>query len=195
MNKQIVAGITVLIIAVIGIAAFCLFKKETNYYGYTVKMVSGGKLVENRKEGLSMKVPNDWEPKPKSLSDSKYQIDFFSPEALSTAKPVSNVIEQGCKLTTLISPQKTNLKEIEDQNNSAESPTGESVKVKNEIIDISGKKGVKSITDYGSLIGSVITVDVPTDNKVYSFIMYQGTKSEEQCSKAFNDFLQTVSIK
>jgi hypothetical protein len=171
-----------------------MLRQEKNN-GYTVKETADGKLVENKKEGVSMKVDSDWQAEQESLNSGKYQMDLFSPEA--SAQEEMGEIKRGCKITTTITPQKTNLKDIEDRMNfEVKQMSGQipQISVKNEIVDISGKKGVKSITDYGEG-GISIEVQIPTDDKVYAFIVFPGSSSEEECANAFNDFLRTISIK
>jgi len=165
---------------------------------YEVIETPEGKIVENKKERLAIKVPEDWTVK-------KYggEVDLLSPETeFDQYGGISfkSVKEKGaCGLAIQIIKSKkvdpeimTDVEEIGDLITKAqESPINEEGK-KYEVFMVGGKLGLKKIILKENKEIS-ISVEVPIDNTLYSF--NSGLIFSEKCVQEFNKILETVSIK
>ena len=164
---------------------------------YEIKDTPEGKIVENKKEGLTVKVPEGWIVK-------KYEdgsVGLFSPEIEFDQYGgfLKSVREKGAcaagfeilkyeKLNPEIPTYAEHLKiSIEEmQRNPVEEDT-----IKSEVITLSNKLGLKTI-HFREGKEKYIRVEIPVNNKVYSF--NSGLIFSEKCFEEFNKILETVSI-
>jgi len=163
-------------------------KEEKVPAGIEVIETETGKIVRNKAEGYEVTVPKEW--RIENTKETKRQA-FHSPETLEQEVP--GQIEYGCKIETYVSPEKTTLEKL--QQDTKEELEWYTVK-KNEysIIDVSGYKAVKNIFESEEM-GYSIGVYIPTETKLFSFIMYPAEKDLEKCIQYFDNFLKTIVIK
>ncbi len=153
-----------------------------------IKDTPEGKIVENTKEGISMKVPEGWKVElPTSEQES---VSFYSSEIVQGEEGE----EFMCKMTSSVSREKTDITKLQ---NEISFNTSELFTVKShqfEIVEVTGIKALKSVLNTFET-GYSITVNVPFNDRLYTFIVYAASNYEEKCSQEFNEFLKTVSIK
>lgn len=146
---------------------------------------TGEKLVENKTQGYSVKVPPKW-----TIDATKEQ--FYSPK-ISQQNTPSN-IEIGCKITSSAENKITNIETIKK---GLESDINEWYTVElntYEIINLNNHQALKNIFQ-ATETGFSIAVYVPTSEKLYSFAIYANPQDKEKCFQEFDKFLATISIK
>jgi len=210
MNKKIIFGvIIVLLLLLLGGVFWWQQEKEfpqkkiiqkripIDSAEYEIKDTPEGKIVENKKEGLIVKVPEGWIVK-------KYgeEVDILSPETEFDqygGVSLKSLKEKGaCGMAIQIlkyekvDPEITtyaeylrNLIEGLQQNPVIEERS------KSEVITVSNKLGVKTIhLKEGK--ETYISVEIPVDHTVYGF--YSGLIFAEGCVQEFNKILETILI-
>lgn len=174
---------------------------------YTIVEDSGEKFIVNKKDGLKIKVPTEWEVE---LGDNM-EILESDREVTLYSKDFSYRPPEGCSIRIQINRlQKTRIEryngdfimyplegaeEVKEMINfykEAKPEEKESIQERGtEIILVDQKEALQETTALKEDIGKYITIKVPTENKVYIF---EGIRFSEKCDKEFYKFLETVSI-
>ncbi len=175
---------------------------------YNILENSFGKFIIDEKDGLEVKIPIDWKSEigvDETGSQSNKNVILYSQDfAFYPAK--------GCLIKMEISRlQKRRVEEYSkgfimyavkgaeeiveaiDSYKTA-SPQEQKNMQENglEVISINGRDSLKKTIILSNTNGRYITVDIPTENGVYTF---EGTLFSDICDKEFEQFLETVSIK
>lgn len=149
------------------------------------ELPNGEKLVENKTEGVSVKVASGW-----TIDGTMEQ--FYSPETEKQTNPGS--IEVGCKIATNVSLSNLSIQDLEKKlkMEHLELYTVE----KDDFIPftIINHESLKNILKT-SEFGKSTSVYILTGGKLYSLSIMSSAQDEEKCSQEFDKFLQTVSIK
>jgi len=165
---------------------------------YEIKDTPEGKIVENKKEGLTVKVPNGWMGK-------KYEdgsVGLFSPEIEFDQYGgfLKSVREKGAcaagfeilkyekvdpEITTYAEDLRNLIEKV--QQNPVEEET-----IKSEVVTVSNKLGLKTIYLREGK-EKYVSVEIPVNHTVYSF--NSGLIFSEKCLQEFNKILETVLIK
>lgn len=207
-KKIIIFALIIILILIIG-GLFWWWEERGKEYGktiserefvdskyFTVEDTPEGTIVENKKEGLSVKVPEGW-----SIKEEGDGISFCSPEVKFDEKGsliFQSIKEGGCGVTVQIikckkvDPELTT--DAEDLINYIIAVKDGSYKEEDrqlEILEISGKEGLKRSYIKDGMI-SKISVEIPLSQTIYSFD--SGFIFSEKCTAEFNKFLETVSI-
>ncbi len=160
-----------------------------------IKDTPEGKIVENTKEGISMKVPDGWEVQ--LPTNEQEPISFYSSERVPAVGVIGEEEWQMCKIEASTDKRTIN---IEDLKKELESDVNKWYTVElntYEIIEIDNYQALKN-TFQAQETGYSIAVYIPTAEYLYSFAVYPSYpyfQYEEKCSQEFNEFLKTVSIK
>jgi len=157
---------------------------------YEIIETPEGTFVENKKAGLSFKVPEGWRVEKEKYSD---YVALLSPDA----KEISFIIEDGCKIKAEVRYIKTTLQTIEQVLQKRHKNWGYMDTY--EIIEVDKHKGLKNITGIETLKQHYIGVHIPVvgffESKTYSLGVNSNFEDREICAQAFEQFLKTVSIK
>ena len=208
MEKKIIILIIVIFVLILGVGGFFYLwqgrmaqkakeiekreevaeEKVIETFGdIVVKETPKGKIVENKKEGISMKVPEGWILQ--LPTDVQEPVSFYSPELVQG--------EQGeeymCKIETSVSdgPMDINALQKKWQEETREWYTV--IKDEYSVINIQRYQALKNISETVEG-GFSINIAISTENKLYSFVVYSYPQYKEKCSKKLDEFLGEVSI-
>lgn len=160
---------------------------------YVIKETAEGKIVENKKAGLKVKVPEGWEVK--KLEAEEGLMVFYSPDIKGELQDDKIIppLENGCIIhasvvyeemdfTYLKLQAKYNLALLDVESEEFEE------------VMISNYQALKTTADTQK-IGPAIGIDIPYKDKTYSFLLIFTPDDKDKCIQEFNEFLETVSIK
>jgi hypothetical protein len=192
-KKIIISVIVVLILAAGGF--FCWQNREIKGSpdDYVIKKTKEGKIVENKKAGLVVKVPEGWEVK--KMEADEGLIVFYSPNTegeLQDGK-IAPPLKTGCTIHIGVVYEEADLTQLKLEAKYNLALLG----VKSEEFEettINNYRALK-ITADTQKIGSSIGIDIPYKNKVHSFLLLFAPNDKENCIQEFNKFLETISIK
>ncbi|TFG35572.1 MAG: hypothetical protein E4H47_01180 [Parcubacteria group bacterium] len=188
------------LILILGIGGFFLWKnnqdtppekwmeaKMSPVEDFIIKETPEGKIVENKKAGISFKIPTDWIVKEDPSS-------FYSPDTKFSEKR-SDVLEVGCKLNIDISYIKTNIDVLEKFRK--ENISQLSSVIKNEEFKKIEIKSYLALV-YGfdvEVIGTSYSwIDVPFKNRIYTILLTSPIQEEERCQAELDKFSESISI-
>ncbi len=155
---------------------------------YVVKKTLEGTIVENKKAGISFRVPDGWRIE---RAKGKSYVLLFAPDAEGTL-----IMKKGCKIMIEVKYIKTSFKSIECSMKKAHEKWGYVDEY--EIIVISDKRALKNITGIATLDQYGIGIHIPARNVFKNKLFYLGLSSNlvdrERCTREFDQFLKTVLI-
>ncbi len=159
---------------------------------YVVKGTAEGKIVENKKAGLVVKVPDDWEEKKTEVSEGS--MVFYSPDTEGEIRNeiLSPPLKGGCIIETSVVYKKMNFEELKEEVKAMHWGLDIKSEIFEEII-INSHSALKDTFD-SELIGPAIVIYIPIENKLYDFDLYWASDDKEICIQEFNKFLETISI-
>jgi len=160
---------------------------------YVIKETAEGKIVENKKAGLVVKVPEGWETK--RMEQKEGGVMFYSPRTEIEWKEESVVLlplKNGCIIETSIIYEDMDFVDIKLDARYSLATLG-SKSVEFEEITISNYPALRIIFDTQK-VGPGIAADIPKNDKVYTFNLMWGVSEKEDCMQEFDKFLETVSI-
>jgi len=196
-NKKIVFLIIIILLLIIAGGVFWWWQKREikgSPEDYVIKETAEGKIVENRKAGLTVKVPEGWEVKRIELKEGWAM--FYSPETEIEWKQEGVVLlplKKGCTIDAEVMYKKMDLIQIELDVRYSLAPLGlEFIEFENIIIN--NHRALKTNFD-SQKVGPGIIVNIPWNDKVYIFNLIFGVNEKEKCIQEFNQFLETISIK
>jgi len=163
---------------------------------YEIKETPEGKILENKKEGFTAKIPESW-----IVKKDEEGIGIFSPdiEFDEYGGFLKSVREKGACVIGIeifksvkVDPELTiyaeDLRNLIEQ--AQQNPVGEET-IKSEVATVSNKLGLKTIY-FREGKEKYITVEIPVNHTVYSF--NSGLIFSEKCLQEFNKILETVTI-
>lgn len=160
---------------------------------YVVKETDQGKIVENKKAGLTFEVPEGWkETKVKDIEGGSFVIQTLDIEGKKFNDIVMPPLTKGCGIEIGINYKRLAFEEIEQSAKEVYLRLG-ATDQKFERTMINGKEALKNTVDT-QYAGPMIGVYVPIDNEVYIFTLIWSPNEKEECIKQFDNFLETVSI-
>ncbi|MFA6754115.1 MAG: hypothetical protein WCR84_03095, partial [Candidatus Paceibacterota bacterium] len=148
---------------------------------YEIIETEEGKVVVNENAGLSFMIPEGWGVKMDEENDT---VEIFNVNRLENCFfwiGVDYYIENfpGEKNRPFIVSQQTEGKEKIIEN-------------MQEIIFIDTFSALKTFKKSGET--SLISAEVPFNNRIYNFILFSSLKNNEECINIFDEFLDGVSI-
>jgi len=156
---------------------------------YVVKKTLEGTIVENKKAGISFRVPDGWRVEKERYRD---YIALFSPDA----EEISFIVKSGCKIKIEGRYIKTSFKTVEKVLKKGHENWGYVDEYK--IINVDEYKALRNITGIMALDQYYIGVHVPIKtifkNRIYSFGLNSSFQDKERCAREFDQFLKTVLI-
>lgn len=148
---------------------------------------SSERLVENKKGGISYKIPKDW-------LIGEDNSSFYTSDKESASNR-SDVLESGCRAYVYVTYFKLNIDELEKVINESLNQLSSVMKIDEfQRIEVNGKVALKNKYTVESLKMSYISIDIPFKNKAYKILLSSPIEENERCAKEFDDFLKTVSI-
>jgi len=171
-----------------------------NSTDYEIKDTSEGKIIENKEEGLTFKVPEGWGVKKYdegiSLFSPEVEFDQYGDVLIESLKE-----KGGCGVGVKVVEYKSEpaitievgflrglINRIQENSTVQESPI---TIEKREVIKVDDKLALKRIFFHKGEQKS-ISVEIPINNTIYSF--ENGFIFSEKCLQKFNKFLETVLI-
>ena len=205
MNRRIIIAIAVVLFLAIGGGVFYYWQyyetppeewdiaEYSKLEDYLIKDTLEGQIIENKKAGISFKVPEGWIVKESTFGET--YISLHSPDAIE--KGVMSM-ETGCKIAVEVIYKKTSIDTIKKE---LKKSIWDPYLISNKNIKVGNKEALKNIVEEsGSLNFYRVSVYVPTKslfnkNKVYLLGFISGLEDKEGCSQEFEKFLERVSIK
>jgi hypothetical protein len=156
---------------------------------YTVKETPEGKVVENKKMGLSYKIPKDW------ILENGNPTRFYSPDTEFKEKS-SVFLEKGCKMYIYASYIKTDLDTLKKFIDADFSKSALITKVdESSTMKVNNHPALRNRFHIERFGMSYISVDLPSKDRLYKIAISSPIGEKERCEEEFNQFLETVSIK
>jgi len=156
---------------------------------YVVKETPEGKIVENKKMGLTYKIPQDW------TLEKGSPTAFFSPDIKFREGSSSIFFEKGCKINVYASYIKTNLDTLKKFIEADFSNFSTLIKVdESSVLKLSGYPALKYKYHIENFKMEYVSINFPSENKHYKISLSNPIDGEEHCEAEFNKFLETVSV-
>lgn len=197
MNKKIIFSIIGILILVAIAGGFFWWWQGREIKGspedYVIKETSEGVFVENKKAGLTMKVPEGWRWKIIGSPDPSLILESPDIEGKPRFDITVPPFKKGCGMEIAVFYEKTNFDELIKTISEINTGLGiESLSLG--ITTINNRKAIKGI--YNSpTIGPSIGVYFIQNAKVLTFTLRAAAIEKERCAQEFDKFLETVSIK
>jgi len=193
MKKKIVILIIVILILVVGGVWWWQNREiKGRPEDYVIKQTAEGKIMENKKAGLTVEVPEGWEVKKTDVEEGL--MVFYSPNAKGKVQnnEITPPLENGCIIHTSVTYEEMSLNylKVQAKYNLA------LLDVKSEEFEevmINNYQALKTIADT-ERIGLTIGIDIPHKDKTYSFLLVFSSNDKNNCVQEFDKFLETVSI-
>jgi len=196
MNKKIIFSLIVILVLAGG--GFFWWWQGREIKGspedYVIKETAEGKFVENKRAGLTVKVPEGWEAKKvEFLEEGSIVIQSSDIEGEDRGNGiVGPPLKRGCGIETVVTYKKLSLEEIKKDVEEVHWMLVSTFSVFEEIV-VNTKKALKNTWESKSK-GPMIAIYIPIDNKVYTFTLVWAYEEKEKCIQDFNKFLETVSF-
>jgi len=197
MKKKILIPVFVVLFLAVAAGGFFWWWQGREIKGspedYIIKETSEGTIVENKRAGLTVKVPEGWDTKKSEIREGSILIDTIDIEGKKWNEIVAPPLIKGCGTEISVVYKKMNFEEIKEKVKVLH--WGLRIKSEEfEIVTINGWQSLKNNFESETL-GSVMSIYIPIKNKLYDFDLYWGPDEKERCFQEFNKFLETVSIK
>ena len=159
---------------------------------YVIIETEEGKFVENKKAGLTVKVPEGWETKKMEMKEGSVLTHTLDMEGKKWNEMVVPPLTKGCGIEISVVYKKMNFEEIKEKVKTIH--WGLQIKSEEfEEITINSYQALKNTFD-SEVLGPVIVIYIPKGNKLYDFDLYFAPDEKEKCLFEFDKFLETVSI-
>ena len=194
MQKRQKLIILAIIILVLGGGLFYWQNREIkgSPEDYVIKETEEGTIVENKKAGLTVQVPEGWEVKKIELLEGS--VVFYTPDIEGVWKNgmVNPPLTKGCGIETAVVYKKMDFEEIKKE--IEEMHIGLGIKSdKFELTTINNRSVLKNTFD-SIVSGPSINICFSDKNTLYSFGLFWGSDEKEECIEKFDEFLKTISI-
>ena len=160
---------------------------------WVIKDTSEGKIVENEKAELTIKVPKGWKIEKKEIGSNEWSVSLSSLDSRLSENKLYPVA--GCGVSVVVEYSKDNF-EIEKAYLKGYQKNPDFYQKKGiDVVKVDGYSASRKIVWNSSKIGQSIEVRVPVNNKVYVFGTILAPKDKNRCSVEFDNFLKGVSIR
>ncbi len=187
----------VLIILLISAGGFFWWRQNREIKGspedYIIKETPEGKIIENKRAGLTVRVPEGWTEKKIELLEGS--MVFYTPdiEGAWRNEMISPPLKKECLIETSVVYKKMNFDQIKEEVRDIHFGLGIQSEEFEEIT-INNQQALKNTFESESL-GPAMVVYIPKKNRLYDFDLYWFPDDREKCIQEFNKFLETISIK
>ncbi len=156
---------------------------------YKIIETSEGRKVINENAGLSFPVPEGWSVK---IIEEENEVEMSSADIIHLKNKLFP--DQGCNIGIFVEHsvedgyEESRLKIV---NNKIESDN-ELIENIQYIISVDGHKALKTVLAYNA--GELINVEIPRNNKIYSFVIPVIPSEKERCFNKADIFLENIRI-
>ncbi len=193
MSKKIVILVVFVLLLIIGGVFY--WQKIRTIKGspddYVIKETAEGTIVENKKAGLRMKVPEGWQVEKIEVMEGS--VVFYSPDAegVRTGK-VRPPLKKGCLIETAVAYRKMSFSKIKEEIEEGH----KWLAIVSDVFKMIGVNNYPALKNtYDCLeLGPSIDVYIPLDSKLYDLGISVAPGDKERCFQEFDKFLETVSI-
>ncbi len=155
---------------------------------YNIKELPDGKLVENKKLGLTFTISNDW-----IIENNNPSVFHTSDMELSEKR--SDVLKKGCKVNIYGGYIKTNLDTLEQFINEDFAKLSSVIKIDESLkTELSNHSTLEYKYHVENLQMAYVSVNLPLENKLYKILLSNPIQETDRCKTEFYKFLETVSI-
>lgn len=160
---------------------------------YVVREINQGKIMENKKAGLTIVVPEGWEyKKVKDIEGGSFIVQTSNISGKKVNDLIMPPLTQGCGIEVGVNYKKFSFTEIEQSLREIYAKLVV-IEQKFEITKVNNKEALKNIVD-SQYAGPMIGIYIPVIDKMYSFTLVWSSNEKEKCIQEFDRFLETVSI-
>jgi len=199
MTKKIfISIIIILFLVAIGGGVFYWWQKREikgSPKDYVIKETSEGKIVENKKAGLKVKVPEGWEVKKVEKEEGAADFDSSDMEANWKEEKLVLPLKKGCSIQSSVGYGKVNFVDLKIELRYSYALMGMK-SVNFEETTVKNYPALRSTFDIQEgWAGTGMSISIPINNKVYGFSVIWGPKDKERCIQEFDKFIETISIR
>ncbi len=148
-----------------------------------------GIIVENQSAGISFKVPEGWAVNKEEIITDQWIVNVESPDIEADEY---GFLKKGCGISSWIEYDKIMADAVRYRMEDPERHSGE-VSGGYEALEVSGHPALKMILENPEW-GQSVAIKIPIEDKIYMFDTMFLPEEMERCSKAFEQFLQEISI-
>lgn len=195
MSKKIIISSVILILVLVA-GGFFYWQQNRKIKGspadWIIKETAEGKIVENKRAGLTVKAPQGWETKKMEVEEGAILLSSLDAEIEWRDERIVLPVRKGCMMQSNVLYKKMNPEQIKDEARASHFLMG----VKSEEFkekSINNYRAIENTFDIQT-IGMSIGVYIPLENIIYSFYLNWGPNDKENCIQEFNKFLETVQI-
>ena len=191
--KKIIFLIVIVLILVVGGGFFWWQKREIkgSPKDYVIRETKEGKIAENRRAGLTVKIPEGWVEKKIEFLEGSVVFDTPDIEGRWEDEMVKPPLEKGCTIEATVVYKKMNFDKIREE--IKEIHAGLGIKSEQfEMVTIDNRQVLENTFD-SKFLGPGMAAYFINKNKLYSFAVYWAPNEKERCVQEFNKFLETVS--
>ena len=194
MTKRII--FLIIAILVFGAGGFFWWQGREikgNPEDYVIKETKEGKIIENKKAGLIVKVPEGWIEKKIEFLEGSIAIYTPNIEGKMEDEMIKPPLKKGCLIETSVIYREMNFDEIKKE--VKELHAGLGIKSEEfEEVKINNRQALKNIFE-SKFLGPALVIYIPTKDKLFDFDLYWAPEEKENCVQEFDKFLETISIK
>lgn len=195
-NKNIILIGLILILGFSGVCFFYLSAREIKGSAddYFIFENDQGIFVENKKAGLKIKAPKDWEVE--KIEFLEGSVVLYSKDIEGRRQSENEMVEppltKGCGIETAVVYKKMNFDEIKQEIQDSHFGLGV-ISEEFEVIETNNKQALKN-TFNTQVLGNAIAVYFTNKNTLYSFCVYWAPNEKQRCVQEFNKFLTQIII-
>ena len=197
MSKKIIISLIVILIVVVVAGGFFWWQSREikgSPEDYVIKETAEGKFMENKKAGLTVKVPEGWEVEKMEVDEGLVILFPIETKIEIRESRIVLPIEKGCLIRTTVVYREGDFNQIKKETRKDHFLIGGVIYDEFQEVTINNYHGLKNSFEFEGL-GSGISIYIPQKNKVYGFHLVWGAEEKERCIWELNKFLETISIK
>jgi len=157
---------------------------------YKIIETDDGTTVENSNIGLKFKVPEGWKAEKYETQVDEWVINVLSPDVKFGE---DGMLSEGCGFSVWVEQDETSANLVRNRINDPEEYSNE-ISGSYEAIYLDNKNALKMTLSKEGW-GSIISVEVPIEDRIIIFDTLFRSNTEQRCSEEFNQFLEQVEVK
>ena len=195
LNKKVV--FILVIVLLLGVGGFFWWQGQEikgSPEDYVIKETEEGKIVENKKARLTVRVPEGWEAEKMDVEEGLMIFFPLETEMEIREEKIVLPIKNGCLIRATIVYREGDFDQIKRETRRDHFLIGSVKYDEFEEITINNYYAVKNVFEFEKL-GPGMSIYIPVKNKVYGFHLVWALEEKEKCVQEFDKFLETVQIK